>query len=588
MLEDRITKLMDYGLTPLEAKIYIFLVQFGKLSAGELARTMHIARPEAYRLVRELAKKGIVVEQLGRPMLFEALDPDKMLQQLTKQFEKKVEFLRCNQADLKDWLISRKSEQEERSLPEQFKMLREQLVFEKVSEMILSAKEEILFSCKSLDASKGFQNSLDSDCFKAVKKEIRVRGVMEIGKDDLDVLPTLEKLENAGSGIEIRHGLVDFRYILKDKKELLIGTGSPADISGLWTNDPNLIQSTTDSFEQRWKASKPLRERVSEVEAGVSEADLDRYRSFVEKFHGIAYRADLNFKAIFMHGAVEEITGYNADEFLNKIRWSQIVHPDDLHKDLQQTEMLSLTPRYSNELEYRIIRQDGEVRWVTEALQSICDVSGKPILIQGSLYDITERKKMEEALKTSEAKIANILTSSPYAITVTDVEGKIVECNEATLKLHDFSSKDEVIGPSAFTLIAEKDRERAAVNLKKTLEQGVVRDIEYTLTTKDGREFPAEFSAGILRDASGNTTGFVAITKDITERKNMEEQLRRSEQRLNDTYDDANEGTLVMRARAVKAWGMNLEEILTTSPSGTESDTLARQTRKKTKSEHRS
>ncbi|MEX2725609.1 MAG: nitrogen regulation protein NR(II), partial [Candidatus Freyarchaeota archaeon] len=122
-----------------------------------------------------------------------------------------------------------------------------------------------------------------------------------------------------------------------------------------------------------------------------------------------------------------------------------------------------------------------------------------------------------------------ILASSPDAITVTDLDGNLIECNQAALDLHGFSSKEEVIGQSAFKYISEKDRERAKRNMIKTLIQGSLSNVEYTLLTRDGREFPAELSASVLRDASGNPIGFVAIIKDITERKMMEEALLRSE-----------------------------------------------------------
>ncbi|MBS7632959.1 PAS domain S-box protein [Candidatus Bathyarchaeota archaeon] len=132
-------------------------------------------------------------------------------------------------------------------------------------------------------------------------------------------------------------------------------------------------------------------------------------------------------------------------------------------------------------------------------------------------------------LKRNEEKLRSIITATPNAITATDLNGIITECNEHTLKLHGFSSKAELIGKSAFELIAKKDHERAFEGIKKTLEEGYVRDREYTLITKDGREFPAELSASVVRDDSGRPIGFVAITSDITERKRMEKQLLKSE-----------------------------------------------------------
>ncbi|NIO21682.1 MAG: PAS domain-containing protein, partial [Candidatus Aenigmarchaeota archaeon] len=56
-------------------------------------------------------------------------------------------------------------------------------------------------------------------------------------------------------------------------------------------------------------------------------------------------------------------------------------------------------PGFSDEREYRIIRKDRQIRWVHELIQNVCDNSGKPNLVQGAIYDITERKKMEEDLR---------------------------------------------------------------------------------------------------------------------------------------------------------------------------------------------
>jgi two-component system NtrC family sensor kinase len=132
-------------------------------------------------------------------------------------------------------------------------------------------------------------------------------------------------------------------------------------------------------------------------------------------------------------------------------------------------------------------------------------------------------------LKQSEEKLRSIFTSSSNAITVTDLNGNIIECNQETLDLHGFSSKEEVIGINAFTFLAKKDEIRAMENMKKTLQKGQVKDVEFTLLTKYGREFPAEISVSVIKDPSGNPTSLVTITKDITERKRMEEQLIISE-----------------------------------------------------------
>ncbi|MGA1796576.1 MAG: PAS domain S-box protein, partial [bacterium] len=131
----------------------------------------------------------------------------------------------------------------------------------------------------------------------------------------------------------------------------------------------------------------------------------ERYRSFAKNFKGILFQANIDFKPIFFHGAVEAITGYTEDDFIAESpRWDQIVHRDDLPKIYEISRKLRRVPNYSVEREYRILCRDGEIRWMEEIIQNICDEEGRPILIQGVLYDITERKHTEQALMKSEER----------------------------------------------------------------------------------------------------------------------------------------------------------------------------------------
>jgi PAS domain S-box-containing protein len=158
------------------------------------------------------------------------------------------------------------------------------------------------------------------------------------------------------------------------------------------------------------------------------------------------------------------------------------------------------------------------------------DKTGDPEIVYCELAHalrqaVDRRSAQIESLKR-EAKLNAILESSPEAITVTDLDGNIVECNQAAVDMHGGRSKEDLVGKSAFGLIAEKDREKALQNLKKTFEQGSVKSVEYTLLTEDGREFPGELSASVVKDASGKPEYFMGISKDITERKKAEEEIR--------------------------------------------------------------
>lgn len=123
------------------------------------------------------------------------------------------------------------------------------------------------------------------------------------------------------------------------------------------------------------------------------------YRGFVENFSGIAFRLQYDLSPVFYHGAVEQITGYSATDLMaGTPSWNDIVHPDDLPVFTRQNEQNRSISDGSCEREYRIIRKDGQVRWVYELIQHNSGMSEGASFIQGTLYDVTERKWAEEAL----------------------------------------------------------------------------------------------------------------------------------------------------------------------------------------------
>jgi len=170
-------------------------------------------------------------------------------------------------------------------------------------------------------------------------------------------------------------------------------------------------------------------------------------------------------------------------------------------------------------------------------------------------------RKDPGTLKLEDEILRSIFASSPDAITITDLNGNIVECNQATLDLHGYSSKTEVIGKNALDLIAKKDHPRALENLKKTLAQGSVNNVEYTFVTKAGREFPAELSASVILDASGKPITFVAVTKDITERKQAEEALRESEAKYSALVEQAKDVVAIVQDGVCKFANRAAEEV---------------------------
>jgi len=142
-----------------------------------------------------------------------------------------------------------------------------------------------------------------------------------------------------------------------------------------------------------------------------------------------------------------------------------------------------------------------------------------------SFLDITDIKKNEEALRRSEATLRSFIDSSPDSIVVTDLDGIITDCNPAALQMRGCSKKEDMLGISAFDLIVARDRAKAKDNMSHVLEKGSEKNIEYGLLREDGNEYPGELSASVIFDSSGNPASFIAVIKDITERKRAEKEI---------------------------------------------------------------
>ncbi|MFC1697626.1 PAS domain S-box protein [Nanoarchaeota archaeon] len=146
-------------------------------------------------------------------------------------------------------------------------------------------------------------------------------------------------------------------------------------------------------------------------------------------------------------------------------------------------------------------------------------------------------KQYEDVIIESAVRFNKVIESSPNAIVITDLQGNIIECNQAALEMNGYSEKSEFIGISAFEMIAEEDHEKAAINLKKTLDEGVVRNVEYQLLRKNGDGFIGELSASVINDSEGNPVSFVGIINDISEKKKVENALINSEMLYKETIN---------------------------------------------------
>ena len=154
----------------------------------------------------------------------------------------------------------------------------------------------------------------------------------------------------------------------------------------------------------------------------------------------------------------------------------------------------------------------------------ICDAQGKVTKIAIVARDITERKRMEEALRESEEKYHTLFEESRDAISITTREGKFIDINQAWLELLGYTKEELMSLNVQETYANPDDRPRVQKEIER---KGFVRDYEIKLRKKDGTAIDSLLTFTVWRAYNGNILGYQGIIRDITERKRAEDQILR-------------------------------------------------------------
>lgn len=180
----------------------------------------------------------------------------------------------------------------------------------------------------------------------------------------------------------------------------------------------------------------------------------------------------------------------------------------------------------------RQIQYDSEVslhgsrRYLSTVKYPVLDATGSVTAVGGITRDVTERKKVQLELINTQQYLESILEHSPLAIITTDLQGLVVSFNPGAEDILGHQA-DDIIGQSAGILFQNKE-ERAPLVRRAGLGRPV-HDYEVNLLHKDQRPIPATISMSVLKDSSGKTIGYVSMCRDISARRNLMNQIIRSE-----------------------------------------------------------
>ncbi|MCD4800226.1 MAG: PAS domain S-box protein, partial [Methanococcoides sp.] len=248
----------------------------------------------------------------------------------------------------------------------------------------------------------------------------------------------------------------------------------------------------------------------------------EKYRNLTESFNELIYRADPEtLVATYVNQPVERIYGHTVEEWLNAPNlWEQTIYPDDRERVFAEFTELQ-TKLESGIVEYRIIKKDKTIRWVQDHVSWEKDQQGKPISMNGIIYDISESKEADKLLRQSEEKFRTIFESANDAIYLTNLNGQFLEVNQVACDRLGYS-RSELLQMGPKDIDSFDDVAQVENRINQMLQHGHLL-FETITVRKDGSTIPVEVNIRLIDYMGGKA--ILGISRDITKHKQAVEAM---------------------------------------------------------------
>lgn len=249
------------------------------------------------------------------------------------------------------------------------------------------------------------------------------------------------------------------------------------------------------------------------------------FRSLVESTKGIVWEIgldDMKFK--YVSPQALEVTGYAPKEWLDFDFWLSITHPDDREwvSEFCETETAK---GEDHEFTYRMVTKHGRVIWVRD-IANIVKEKGRPVVLRGFIFDITEAREAEEALEASQKLLRTVLDTIPIRVFWKDKDLRYLGCNINFAEDAGLGSPDELTGKDDFQMSWRDSAELYRNDDRMVMRSGKPKlNYEEPQSRADGTLLWLETSKVPLRDKNGKVFGVLGTYDDITERKSFEFEL---------------------------------------------------------------
>ncbi len=192
---------------------------------------------------------------------------------------------------------------------------------------------------------------------------------------------------------------------------------------------------------------------------------------------------------------------------------------------------------FINNYEYQVKRRDGATIWVSENVRVVRDAAGRPLLYEGSVQDITERKRAEEELRRSVERFRSFTEATSQIVWQTDPEGNVIE-DLPSWRAFTGQGREEILGFGWSDCIHPEDRERVLRHWSECKRAQVPYEIEYRMRGADGAYRNFAVRGVPVLDAQGATREWVGINADVTGKKRAEKELFESQLMLRTVLDN--------------------------------------------------
>lgn len=262
----------------------------------------------------------------------------------------------------------------------------------------------------------------------------------------------------------------------------------------------------------------------------------EKYRLLVENAPSGIYEIDfINLKFTTVNDVMCEYTGYTKEELLSMNPFDILSEESKLHFSERLRNGFS-GKSFPESHEFKIKGKNGREYWSIISAKYKYE-NGIPVGASVIAHDITERKKMEEALRESEDRYRRIVETANEGIWIINEKDRIAFANEKIAKMFGYN-RDEIIGKSIFDLLNVEEKNIVKASLKRR-RQGVREQFDLKFRCKDGTELWTIVSVAPIFSNKNKYKGALAMITDITEHKRAEKALQESEERLRSIFQQS-------------------------------------------------